>query len=333
MAVQLALPQPQHREIDLYVGVPFCVSRCAYCSFLSGEVGKGRQLLPYTEALEKEIAGTLQLIKEQGLIPRAFYMGGGTPTALPAPLLRRALEAAQPFIRQAREVTVEAGRPDTLDEEKLLILRDAGATRISINPQTMHDETLLRIGRRHTAAQTEAAYALARKIGFHHINMDLIAGLPGESLEMFLQTLAWSRALSPESLTVHTLSIKRSSLLHLWEAQLPDGGMVAEMVEAGRAEAASRGMQPYYLYRQKYMAGNLENVGYALPGHACLYNIGMMEETAHVMAAGAGAISKRVAPVQGRIERAPNVSDIDHYIARVDEMLARKRALWAQIWE
>ena len=197
----------------------------------------------------------------------------------------------------------------------------------------MHDETLLRIGRRHTAAQTEAAYALARKIGFHHINMDLIAGLPGESLEMFLQTLAWSRALSPESLTVHTLSIKRSSLLHLWEAQLPDGGMVAEMVEAGRAEAASRGMQPYYLYRQKYMAGNLENVGYALPGHACLYNIGMMEETAHVMAAGAGAISKRVAPVQGRIERAPNVSDIDHYIARVDEMLARKRALWAQIWE
>lgn len=333
VAVQLALPQPQPREIDLYVGVPFCVSRCAYCSFLSGEVGKGRQLLPYTEALEKEIAGTLQLIKEQGLTPRAFYMGGGTPTALPAPLLRRALEAAQPFIRQAREVTVEAGRPDTLDEEKLLILRDAGATRISINPQTMHDETLLRIGRRHTAAQTEAAYALARKIGFHHINMDLIAGLPGESLEMFLQTLAWSRALSPESLTVHTLSIKRSSLLHLWEAQLPDGGMVAEMVEAGRAEAAGRGMQPYYLYRQKYMAGNLENVGYALPGHACLYNIGMMEETAHVMAAGAGAISKRVAPVQGRIERAPNVSDIDHYIARVDEMLARKRALWAQIWE
>ena len=332
VGVQSQMGEPGERDVDLYVGIPFCVSRCAYCSFLSGEVGKGKQLPPYADALEKEIAGTLALIGEKGLTPRAFYMGGGTPTSLTAPLLDRVLSAARPFISRAKEVTVEAGRPDTIDEDKLLVIRDHGATRISINPQTMHDETLRRIGRRHTTAQTEAAYALARQCGFRHINMDLIAGLPGEDLEMFLQTLAWSRALSPESLTVHTLSIKRSSLLHLWEAELPDGSMVAQMVDAGRSEAAQRGMRPYYLYRQKHMAGNLENVGYALPGHECLYNVDMMEETGHVMAVGAGGISKRVDPALGRIERAPNVSEVSQYIDRVEEMLERKRALWALPW-
>ena len=332
VTVQRGMGEPGNQDVDLYVGIPFCVSRCAYCSFLSGEVGKGKQLPPYVNALEKEIAGALRLMEEKGLRPRAFYMGGGTPTSLSAGLLDRVLSAAQPFISRAREVTVEAGRPDTIDEEKLLIIRDHGATRISVNPQTMHDDTLVRIGRRHTAAQTEAAYALARKCGFHHINMDLIAGLPGENLEMFRQTLAWSRALSPESLTVHTLSIKRSSLLHLWEAELPDGDMVAAMVDAGRAEAEKRGMRPYYLYRQKHMAGNLENVGYALPGHECLYNVDMMEETGHVLAVGAGGISKRVNPAIGRIERAPNVSEIKNYIERTDEMLERKSNLWAEPW-
>ena len=332
VSVQQSLPQPKNTEVDLYVGIPFCVSRCAYCSFLSGEVGKGKDLPPYVDALEKEMAATLQLIEENGLTPRAFYMGGGTPTSLSAPLLERVLKAARPFIDRSCEVTVEAGRPDTIDADKLQAIRDHGATRISVNPQTMHDATLEKIGRRHTTAQTEAAYELARKIGFSHINMDLIAGLPGENLEMFLQTLAWSEMLHPESLTVHTLSIKRSSLLHLWEAQLPDGNMVGQMVEEGRRAAAARGMTPYYLYRQKYMAGNLENVGYALPGHACLYNIDMMEETANVLAVGAGAISKRVQPSIGRIERAPNVSEIGHYISRVDEMMERKRVLWQEIW-
>ena len=332
VAVQRDLTLPAPDEIDLYVGIPFCVSRCAYCSFLSGEVGKGKQLPPYVDALTREIEGTLQLIQEKGLRPRAFYMGGGTPTSLSASMLDRVLAACRPLIDRAQEVTVEAGRPDTIDEEKLSVIRAHGATRISINPQTMHDETLSRIGRRHTTAQTEAAYALARQKGFHHINMDLIAGLPGENLEMFLQTLAWSRGLSPESLTVHTLSIKRSSLLHLWEASLPDGAMVAQMVDAGRREAAQRGMTPYYLYRQKHQAGNLENVGYALPGHACIYNVDMMEETGHVMAVGAGAISKRVDPAKGRIERAPNVSEISQYMERVDEMLDRKRRLWDEAW-
>ncbi|MBE5787667.1 MAG: coproporphyrinogen dehydrogenase HemZ [Clostridiales bacterium] len=330
--VQTALPQPKSTEVDLYVGIPFCVSRCAYCSFLSGEVGKGKQLPPYVDALEKEIGDTLRLIEEKGLRPRAFYMGGGTPTSLSATLLERVLKAARPFIDQSCEVTVEAGRPDTIDADKLRAIRENGATRISVNPQTMHDATLELIGRRHTTAQTEKAYELARNIGFNHINMDLIAGLPGENLDMFLQTLEWSRKMQPESLTVHTLSIKRSSLLHLWEAKLPDGQMVSDMVEAGRKEAAARGMQPYYLYRQKYMAGNLENVGYALPGHACLYNIDMMEETANVLAVGAGAISKRVNPAIGRIERAPNVSEITHYITRVNEMMERKRELWEMPW-
>ena len=324
---QQTLPWQQPSEIDLYVGIPFCVSRCAYCSFLSGEVGRGTQLAPYTDALVREIQAVCAMVSRYGLRPRAFYMGGGTPTALPAPLLRQVLDAAAPLLSRCREITVEAGRPDTIDREKLAVIRDAGATRISVNPQTMHDDTLARIGRRHTRLQTEEAYALAREMGFHDVNMDLIAGLPGEDAAIFARTLAWLHDLAPESMTVHTLCIKRASLLHLWETALPPGCMVADMVRLGRQEAASRGMVPYYLYRQKYMAGNLENVGYALPGCESLYNIGMMEETANVLALGAGGISKRVNTATGHIRRAPNVSDIGQYIDRVDEMIARKEAL------
>lgn len=326
---QTALSQPSESDVDLYIGVPFCVSRCAYCSFISAEVGRGERLAPYVDAAAREIEGVCDLIARIGLSPRALYVGGGTPTALPAALLDRLLTAATPLLRAAREITVEAGRPDTIDREKLSVLRDHGATRLSINPQTMHDDTLRRIGRAHTKKQTEDAYALARAMGFSHINMDLIAGLPGENAGDFAETLAWSEGLSPESLTIHTLSIKRSSLMHLWEASLPDGKMVADMVRMGARSAARRGMRPYYLYRQKHMAGNQENVGYALPGRECLYNVEMMEETAHILAMGAGGISKRVAPDEGKILRAPNISDIGAYIARAGEMLERKRALWA----
>ena len=291
ITVQQTLPQPASDEVDIYIGIPFCVSRCAYCSFLSGEVGKGELLEPYVSALEREIAASVTLLKEKNLRPRTFYMGGGTPTSLPAPLLSRVLTAARPLMDQCSEVTVEAGRPDT-------------------------------------CAQTESAFLLAREMGFSHINMDLIAGLPGENLDMFNETLAWLRRLSPESMTVHTLSIKRASLLHLWEASLPDGGMVADMVRAGADTARVLGMQPYYLYRQKYMAGNQENVGYALPDHACVYNIDMMEETANILAMGAGATTKRLFDRKGFIKRAFNVSDIRQYIERVDEMVERKRELW-----
>ncbi len=325
---QEELTPPAPHEADVYIGIPFCVSRCAYCSFLSGEVGNGSLLAPYVAALKREIAHALQLLEDTGLSLRAFYMGGGTPTSLPAGLLREVLTAAAPLMRACREITVEAGRPDTIDREKLQALMDWGVTRISVNPQTMHDQTLATIGRRHTCAQTESAYRLARSMGFDHINMDLIAGLPGENLGMFAQTLDWVRALDPESVTVHTLSIKRSSLLHLWEAQLPDGDMVADMVRLGARAAHDMGMRPYYLYRQKYMAGNQENVGYARRGHACLYNVDMMEETGSVLALGAGAASKRIFPQKGVIRRAYNVSDICQYIHRVDEMAQRKRELF-----
>lgn len=328
VSVQQGLPFPAADEADLYIGIPFCVTRCAYCSFLSGEVGKGELLAPYTEALCREIDAAGELLARTGLKLRAFYMGGGTPTSLPPELLERVLRRAAPLLAACREVTVEAGRPDTIDEARLAVLRGAGVTRISVNPQTMHDDTLARIGRRHTARQTEDAYRLARNMGFEHINMDIIAGLPGEDIGLFRQTLDWVRALAPESLTVHTLSIKRSSLLHLWQAQLPDGDMVADMVRAGAETANQMGMRPYYLYRQKYMAGNQENVGYALPGRECLYNVDMMEETASVIALGAGAASKRVLPSQGQIRRAYNVSDIRQYIGRVDEMIGRKTALF-----
>ena len=324
---QQTLPDQKDGEIDLYIGIPFCVSRCAYCSFLSGEVGNGKMLPPYVEALKKEIDAVTRLVDQYGLKPRAFYMGGGTPTSLSAPMMQEVLSAAQPLLKKCREITVEAGRPDTIDEDKLRVIFDAGTHRISVNPQTMHDETLERIGRKHTCRQTEEAYRLARKVGFKDINMDLIAGLPGENSDMFRKTLDWLSDLNPESMTVHTLCIKRSSLLHLWEHVLPSGDMVADMVRMGREEAKRKGMQPYYLYRQKYMAGNLENVGYALPGCESLYNIGMMEETANVLAMGAGAISKRVNVESGFIRRAPNVSNIEQYIERVDEMIERKQVL------
>ena len=328
--VQMGLLPPNDGETDVYIGIPFCVSRCAYCSFLSGEIGKGKQVPPFLEALEKEMAFTGQLIREKGLKLRAVYMGGGTPTSLTAPQLEKVLHWMRRDFDGAMEYTVEAGRPDTITREKLLAIQNAGVTRISLNPQTMSDETLRRIGRNHTVHQTYESYALARSMGFNHINMDVIAGLPGETLGDFEHTMAGALELKPESLTVHTLAIKRSSRLHLEEAPLPDGDMVAQMVRLGQHTAYQLGMAPYYLYRQKYMAGNQENVGYALPGHACQYNVDIMEETTHILAVGAGGISKRIIGNEGRIERAPNVSDITQYIDRVDEMLERKAQLWAE---
>ena len=324
---QTALNSQREGEIDLYCGIPFCVTRCAYCSFLSDVIGNGKQLVPYTDALIGEIRAVTDMISRRGLRVRTFYMGGGTPTSLPAPLLAKVLRALSPLMENCLEKTCEAGRPDTIDRGKLDILRGAGIDRISVNPQTMHDATLQRIGRRHNVEDTLRAYALARSAGFDDINMDLIAGLPGEDEEMFRGSCEKLLQLKPDSMTVHTLAIKHASLLHLWSAALPDGDMTARMVRYGRETARAMGMRPYYLYRQKYMAGNLENTAYALPGKESLYNIGMMEETADVLAVGAGAISKRVNTRTGKILRAPNVSDIGQYIDRVNEMAERKEAL------
>lgn len=315
-------------EVDVYIGIPFCESRCRYCSFISAEVGSGSKLIPYVDALVREIYAMHQLIQSRGLKLRAFYMGGGTPTALTAELLDKVLTAAGPILAACQEKTVEAGRPDSITKERLLVLKKHHIGRISINPQTIHDESLQIIGRRHTQAQTQSAYELARSMGFDHINMDLIAGLPGETVEMFRQTLSWAQAVSPQSLTVHSLCVKRSSDMHRWQDSLPQADAVQEMVRLGLEAALNMGMEPYYLYRQKHMAGNLENVGYALPGMACLYNVDTMEDTVSILAMGAGGISKRVTPGRDMVTRAPNVKEINNYICRVDELIERKNKLW-----
>lgn len=332
VSMQTGLRQPQANQFDLYLGIPFCTTRCAYCSFSSGELGNGRLTEPYTEALIREIHLCREIVQEKGLQLRAGYVGGGTPTSISCSQLQRILAAAMESFPGGVEWTVEAGRPDTIDREKLKMLSDMGVNRISVNPQTFSDDTLRRIGRAHTGQDTLRAYSMAREEGFSDINMDIIAALPGETMLDFRHTLDVLETLRPESITVHSLAIKRSSRLH--EQLTRDGGHTqvdaaeaGEMIDLARSRLSAGGWKPYYLYRQKYMAGNLENVGYALPGCACLYNIGNMEETASVLALGAGAITKWLFDRQRRIERAPNVKNIEEYIARVDEMAARKRAV------
>ena len=321
-------------RFDLYIGIPFCRTRCSYCSFASGELGDGSRVQPYVDALLREIALSKALMDEAGMRLRAGYIGGGTPTAIPCGDLERILAAAQAAFPDAVEWTVEAGRPDTIDEEKLQMLKRRGVTRISVNPQTFSDDTLRRVGRAHTGQDTVDAYRLARSMGFDDINMDVIAALPGETVADFAHTLEVVEDLAPDSVTVHSLAIKRSSRLH---EQLVVAGAgygqieaegAAEMIALARRRLTEKGWRPYYLYRQKYMAGNLENVGYAKPGKACLYNIGNMEETVSVLALGAGAITKWLFSDHSlRIERAPNVRNIDEYVARVEEMAQRKRSV------
>lgn len=333
--MQKGLRIPPENSFDLYIGIPFCKTRCSYCSFSSGEIGRNKKLVaPYTQALLKEIDLSARLMREAGLKVRAAYMGGGTPTAIPCADLEKILAAAREAFPNAVEWTVEAGRPDTIDREKLEMLKRMEISRISVNPQTFCDETLAYIGRSHSGEDTVRAYELARELGFDDINMDLIAALPGETPEIFVRTLQKTISLAPESVTVHSLSIKRSSKLHemlhvsgTGHTQVSAEG-AAEMIAYARRTLRENGWHPYYLYRQKYMAGNLENVGYSRRGKACLYNIGNMEETASVLALGAGAISKWLFGDRDlRIERAANVKNIEEYIQRVDEMVQRKRKL------
>ena len=326
--VQGQLPPPEDCWMDVYIGIPFCTTRCTYCSFSSGELGKGKLVEPYLDALFREMDESCRIIADSGRKLRAVYVGGGTPTSLNEDQLRRLLDRMMLRFPGASEYTVEAGRPDTITPGKLAAIRDAGVGRISINPQTMNDETLRIIGRAHTAQQVIEGYAMAREAGIHHINMDVIAGLPGETVDDFARTMDWAVRLKPESLTVHTLAIKRATRLHFEKYRIPTGVEAAAMVDMGLSTARQLGLAPYYLYRQKNMAGNLENIGYALPGHACQYNVDIMEETTHILALGAGGISKRIYEDEGHIGRAPNVANIEHYIARVDEMTQRKRELF-----
>ena len=325
--VQKAVEAPAPDEFDLYVAIPFCPTRCDYCAFPAEALGRGNLVEPYLAALMREIDLTALMMARKGLKLRAGYLGGGTPTALTAMQLDRLLTTLRWKFPGALEWTVEAGRPDTITREKLSVLRNLEIGRICVNPQTFNDVTLSRIGRAHTAVEIVRAFELARSLDFRDINMDLIAALPGETREDFDRTLDAALTLAPEGVTVHTLSVKRASRLHEAGFTPEEPGLAEWMVDEARARLTQAGYQPYYLYRQKHMADNLENVGYARPRYACLYNIDNMEETAPVLALGAGAITKWVFPREKRIERAPNVRNIETYIREADEMARRKHTL------
>ncbi len=331
VSVQQSLPQAGADEWDVYVAVPFCPTRCAYCTFAGEAIGKGLKVGPYLDALQKEMDAAAELMRSRRAKLRALYIGGGTPVSPDEELFLRLLELVRERFSGPLEFTIEAGRPDAITAGKLEAMKAHGVTRVSVNPQTMNDSTLSAIGRGHTAAQAEEAFRLVRAYGFDNINMDVIAGLPGETPEDFTRTMERIAALSPDSLTVHTLALKRGGRLLLEGTPLPAPAAVEEMVAIGEAYAARMGMLPYYLYRQKYMAAQQQNVGYAKENKACLYNMDIMEETATVLAAGAGAISKRVFGGRDvRIERAPNAGNVDVYIERIDEMIGRKSRLFTE---
>ncbi len=319
------------KNVSVYVGIPYCKTRCLYCSFGSRTAPRDAQLDIYLDGLLQDISLGEQIVHAGGYRVRSVYIGGGTPTILSADRLNKLLGHIRAcYPEWTGEFTVEAGRPDSVDAEKLTVMRRAGVNRISINPQSMNDETLERIGRRHTAADVEKAFYLAREHGFSNINMDVIVGLPGETRDDFHNTLKRIETLSPDSLTVHTLAIKRSSFLkeHLDAFAMISAQEAEETVALGAAYAERMGMRPYYMYRQKYMRGNLENVGYARPHCACVYNIDMMEENVSVMAHGAGAITKRVFGAENRVERVPSPKDVDTYLVKFGELSERKRMLF-----
>jgi coproporphyrinogen dehydrogenase HemZ len=331
VSVQQALPQAGADDWDVYIAIPFCPTRCAYCTFAGEAIGLGKKVRPYLDALDREMDAAASLMREHHAKLRALYIGGGTPVSPDDGDFATFLNKVAAVFPNPLEFTVEAGRPDAITVSKLSAMRAAGVTRLSVNPQTMNDNTLRVIGRGHTAAQTEAAFALARAHGFTNINMDVIAGLPNETPEDFRRTMERILALSPDSLTVHTLALKRGGKLLLEQTLLPDSAAVEAMIAAGEEYAARMGMRPYYLYRQKYMAAQQQNVGYAKENKACLYNMDIMEETATVLAVGAGAISKRIFISRDlRIERAPNACNVDVYIETIDEMIARKRRLFLE---
>ena len=314
---------------SLYIGIPFCPTTCLYCSFTSFPIVSWKKRVgDYLSALEREIDFTADVYRDKKI--DTIYIGGGTPTTLePEELERLFAKLENSFdLSKLKEFTVEAGRADSITAEKLAVLRAHGVTRISVNPQTMKDETLKLIGRQHTVAQVRDAFMLARQAGFTNINMDIILGLPEETKEDVAATIEALKELSPDSLTVHSLAVKRASHLRAWieEHGLSMLENTEKTMRIAADGAAALGMKPYYLYRQKNMAGNFENVGYAREGCFGIYNILIMEEKQTIVALGAGTISKRVYP-DGRIERRENVKDVALYIEKIDEMIERKRRL------
>lgn len=306
LAAQEAARSLDERDVCLYVGIPFCPTRCAYCSFVSQSVEKSMKLMePFLDALLLDIRATAAETRRAGLRPVALYMGGGTPTTLSAAQLDRLCAALEREfdLSALREYTVEAGRPDTITAEKLRVLRAHGVGRVSVNPQTMSDSVLEAIGRRHTAQDIVDALALVRECGGFEVNMDLIAGLPTDTAGGFSRTLDAVLSLAPENVTVHTLSLKRGSGLTLAGRPLPEAGEVRAMLDEAMERLAGSGYAPYYLYRQKNMAGGFENVGWTKPGSENLYNICIMEELCSIIAMGAGGSTKLVADGGKRIKR------------------------------
>ena len=317
------------QEVSLYVGIPFCPTRCAYCSFISAAGQNNKLIPPYLEALFGEIDAAGAALRRMGKTVRSVYIGGGTPTTL-SPRQLAALMARLRLafsLKPGLEYTVEAGRPDTITREKLAAIRDGGGNRISVNPQSMSDRVLQAMGRAHTSADILQAYALVREIGFTAVNMDLIAGLPQDSVAGFRHTLDQVITLGPENITVHTLALKRGSRLREEGGALPDGEAVSQMLDYAWEALRREGYRPYYLYRQKYMSGSFENVGWCRPGTESLYNICMMEELHPVLSLGAGGVTKAVDLAQGCVTRLSNPKYPQEYL-REQERIIQNKAQW-----
>ena len=313
---------------SLYIGIPFCPTRCLYCSFTSYSIAQWKKDTDtYVEALCKELLAVSKMYEGKKL--QTIYMGGGTPTSLEGYQLSKILNVVKKNfdLSNLLELTVEAGRPDSITKEKLEALKDVGVDRISINPQTMQQKTLDLIGRHHTIEDIYESYKLARDVGFENINMDFIIGLNGETLEDVIDSFKKVRTFAPESITIHSLALKRAARLNTEnKREIMDNDLILSMINTATDTCADLGLEPYYLYRQKNMAGNLENIGFSKPGKECLYNILIMEEKQTIIACGAGTSSKIVFG-DGRIERIENVKDPKLYIERLDEMIMRKESM------
>jgi len=324
-----ALLEPS--DLSLYVGIPFCPTRCAYCSFVSRTIGKKTELLdPYLKALEQEMAVTGRLLAESGRKIRTVYIGGGTPTTLTTAQMARLLDSIRDSFDLSRciEFTVEGGRPDTLDAEKLRTIAAHGADRMSINPQTMEDHVLRACGRPHTAADVVRAYREAEDAGFKAINMDLIAGLPQDSVEGFMRSLDAVAALDPANITVHTLALKKGADLFEKRQGLSTAEEVTAMVDYANRTLRGLNFKPYYLYRQKYMSGSFENVGWSRDSLDCLYNIYMMEEVHTIVSLGGGGMNKVNFP-DGSLKRFHNPKFPEQYIEMIDDVIRQKEELFA----
>ncbi len=322
---QKGIYEKKNGNTDLFVSLPFCPTKCAYCSFITAPIDKTRGYLPaYLDCLDKELSQAGEFIKNL----RSAYIGGGTPFALDTPSLRRVLDGVAPLLRRFSgvEYTVEAGRPDVFSEEKLALLKEYGVTRICINPQTFSDETLKRIGRKHTVADFYKAYEMSEKYGFS-VNIDLIAGLEAETVETFINGVESAVKTGADNITVHCLSLKAGAKLKE-EVSYIENGFISTMVGVSREILSQNGYLPYYMYRQKYQAGNNENVGWTKSGKACVYNIDVMEETADNLAVGGNAISKRVDNESGLITRLASQKDLPTYIQKIDELLEKKRGFF-----